>query len=133
MKIEIPIKPLSINAAHEGRHIKTKEFLRYEKNISFLLPICPIDIKDGEYFVKYVFYVKNYKMSDTGNFEKLITDLLVKRGYLKDDRFIKAMYLEKVKVKDTQDEKIVLDIVPYNVRYEILQNERGSAHTAGAL
>ena len=56
-------------------------------------------------------------MSDTGNFEKLITDLLVKRGYLKDDRYIKAMYLEKVKVRDSAQEKILIDIVPYNVRY----------------
>lgn len=121
MKIEIPIKPLSINKAHHGRHIKTKEFLRYEKNVSFLLPICPIEIPEGEYFIKYVFYIKNYAKSDTANFEKLITDILVKRGYLKDDRYIKAMYLEKVSVKDIKDEKIILDIVPYNVRYEILQ------------
>lgn len=120
MKITIPIKPLSINQAHHGRHIKTKEFLRYEKNVSFLLPVNPHKVKEGEYFIKYVFYIKNYKMSDTGNFEKLITDLLVKRGYLKDDRFIKALYLEKVKVKDIKDERIVLEIVLYNDRYKIL-------------
>lgn len=124
MQILIPIKPLSINQAHHGRHIKTKEFLRYEKQVSFLLPICPIDIKDREYFVKYVFYVKNYKMSDTGNFEKLITDLLVKRGYLKDDRYIKAMYLEKVAVKDIKDERIVIDIVLYNDKMSVYTNKR---------
>ena len=117
MKITIPIKPLSINQAHHGRHIKTKEFLRYEKNVAFLLPINKGQVSDKEYFIKYVFYIKNYKMSDTGNFEKLITDLLVKRGYLKDDRYIKAMYLEKVKVRDSAQEKILIDIVPYNVRY----------------
>lgn len=120
MKIIIPIKPLSINQAHHGRHIKTREFLRYEKNVSFLLPINPRPIKDGEYFVKYVFYIKNYNVSDTGNFEKLITDLLVKRGYLKDDRYIKGLYLEKQKVKDIKDEKIILDIVLYDDRYKIL-------------
>lgn len=113
MKIIIPIKPLSINEAHYGRHIKTKEFLRYEKNVSFLLPVNPEKVKEGEYFIKYVFYIKNYKNSDTGNLEKLITDLLVKRGYLKDDRYIKAMYLEKFAVKDIADEKIIIDIVLY--------------------
>lgn len=120
MHLEIGLKPLSINQAHMGRHIKTKEFLRYEKNVYFLLPICPYNIQEGEYFLKYVFFIKNYKASDTGNFEKLVTDLLVKRGYLKDDRFIKAMYLEKKSVKDSKEEKILIDIVPYTDRYNIL-------------
>lgn len=120
MKIEIPIKALSVNDAHEGRHIKTQAFKKYEQQVSFLLPICPIEIKDGEYFVKHVFYLKNYGNSDTGNLEKLITDILVKRGYLKDDRYVKAFYLEKIRVTDIKDEKIVTDIVLYDDRYEIL-------------
>lgn len=120
MKIKIPIKPLSINEAHYGRHIKTREFLDYEKNVSYLLPYNQKDIKEGEYFLKYVFYIKNYKMSDTGNFEKLITDLLVKRGYLKDDRYIKAIYLEKVSVDNVCEEKILIDIVLYKDRANVL-------------
>lgn len=120
MKLKIPIKPLSINDAHHGRHIKTREFLDYEKNVAYLLPYNQKDIKDGEYFLKYVFYIKNYKMSDTGNFEKLITDILVKRGYLKDDRYIKAMYLEKVLVDDVLKEKIEVDIVLYQDRANVL-------------
>ena len=120
MKIIIPIKPLSINEAHHGRHIKTEQFLRYEKQVSFLLPINYQEIEEGEYFLKYQFYIKNYKMSDTGNFEKLITDILVKRGYLKDDRYIKALYLEKIEVKNSDDEKIVIDIILYKERMTIL-------------
>lgn len=120
MQITIPIKPLSINDAHHGRHIKTREFTKYEKQVSFLLPLNKREVEEGEYFVRHVFYLKNYKMSDTGNFEKLITDLLVKRGYLKDDRYIKAMYLEKVAVKNAQEEKIVTDIVLYDKRHEII-------------
>ena len=113
MQITIPIKPLSINDAHHGRHIKTPEFLRYEKNVAFLLPHNPREVAPGEYFVKYTFYLKNYALSDTGNFEKLITDILVKRGYLKDDRYVKAFFIQKERVKDMEDEKIVSDIVPY--------------------
>ncbi len=119
MRIEIPIKPLSVNEAHHGRHIKTKEFIRYENEVAFLLPFNKGHVLEGEYFIKYVFYIKNYKMSDTGNFEKLITDILVKRGYLKDDRYVKAMYLEKESVKDIHAEKIVLDIVLYADRYKL--------------
>ncbi len=120
MRIEIPIKPLSINDAHKGRHIKTDEFLQFEKDVCYLLPINPLPVKDTEYFLRYSFYLKNYKNSDTGNFEKLITDLIVKRGYLKDDRYIKSMYLEKMSVKDKGQEKIILDIVPYEDRHKLL-------------
>lgn len=120
MKITIPIKPLSVNEAHYGRHVKTEKFRQYENDVFYLLPYCRTKLKDGEYFIKYVFYVKNYLKSDTGNFEKLITDLLVKRGYLKDDRYIKAMYLEKEKVMDISEEKIILDIVLFNDRHKII-------------
>lgn len=120
MKIEIPIKPLSINDAHQGRHIKTKEFIQYEKDISRLLPINRKAVSDGEYFIRHVFYLKNYKLSDTGNFEKILTDLLVKRGYLKDDRYVKAFYLEKRSVKDSIHERTVTDIVPYDERHLLL-------------
>lgn len=120
MQIKIPIKPLSINQTHRGRHFKTTKFLQYEIDVCKLLPLHSKKLKDGEYFIKYVFYIKNYKMSDTGNFEKLITDLLVKRGYLKDDRYIKAMYLEKQPVKDIQNEQIILDIVLYDKRHDVL-------------
>lgn len=120
MQIKIPIKPLSINEAHHGKHKKTEAFHQYERDVSLLLPFSPKPLPDGEYFIKYVFYIKNYLKSDTGNFEKLITDILVKRGYLKDDRFIKAMYLEKISVMDILEEKIILDIVLYNDRYKVI-------------
>lgn len=121
MQICIPLKPLSINDAHEGRHIKTKAFKQYEIDVTKLLPFNSKEVPAGEYFVKYIFYLKNYKMSDTGNFEKLITDILVKRGYMKDDRYIKAMYLLKEPVSDKNEEKIILDIVPYANRHEVLR------------
>lgn len=121
MKIVIPIKALSINDAHKGKHIKTDKFLQYEKDICYLLPVNRQPLKDMEYFVRYVFYIKNYSITDTGNLEKLITDLIVKRGYLKDDRYIKAMYLEKEAVKDIKDEKIVLEIVSYDERHQLLK------------
>lgn len=118
MKIIIPVRAMSLNDAHEGRHIKTKAFKKYERDVSFLLPTNPLPLKDTEYFVRYTFYIKNYGNSDTGNLEKLITDIIVKKGYIKDDRYIKAMYLEKERVKDIKDERIVLDIVPYEERHK---------------
>ena len=120
VRIEIPIKALSVNDAHEGRHIKTAAFHQFENDVCKLLPFYKGQVSDNEYFVKHVFYLKNYRASDTGNFEKLITDLLVKRGYLKDDKYIKAFYLEKISVMDVLEEKIITDIVLYADRYKIL-------------
>ena len=120
VRIEIPIKALSVNDAHEGRHIKTAAFHQFENDVCKLLPFYKGQVSDSERFVKYVFYIKNYRNSDVANLEKILTDLLVKRGYFKDDKFIKAMYLEKISVHDVLEEKIITDIVLYADRYKIL-------------
>ena len=41
------------------------------------------------------FILKNYKLSDVGNFEKPISDIIVKAGLIDDDRFIKKITMEK--------------------------------------
>lgn len=120
MQLTIPIRALSVNKASKGRHFKTLAYRQYEVDVCKLLPFAKRPLVQEEYFAKYVFYIKNYSASDTGNMEKLITDLLVKRNYIEDDRFIKAMYLIKEKVTDISDEKIIIDIVPYADRYKIL-------------
>ncbi len=118
MQIKIPISPLSVNKAWQGRRFKTKEYKDYEKNVLCLLPReRPLE---GELFVRYVFYIKNYKMSDIDNFIKPLQDILVKGKIIEDDRFIKSILIIKEQVKDKKDEKIVLDIVPYDDQYKIL-------------
>lgn len=120
MKITIPVSPVSVNEAHYGPHIKTEKCRRYEREVSFLLPFNPREPEPGEYFVKYIFYLKNYGGADAGNFEKLLTDILVKRGYLKDDRYIKGLYIQKERVKTKAEERIVLDIVLYKDRMSVM-------------
>jgi hypothetical protein len=40
-------------------------------------------------------FIKNFKMSDVGNFEKPISDIVVKSGLIEDDRFITEIVLKK--------------------------------------
>lgn len=121
MKIEISIGPLSVNKSSRGSHHKSAEYLKFERDVCLLLPFNKGHIQEGEVFARYVFYIKNYGNSDTGNCEKLIADILVKRGYLKDDRYIKAIYLIKEKVTDIKDERMLIDIVPYDKRHVLLK------------
>ena len=120
MQLKIPIRPLSVNRASRGRHFKTPEYEKFEVDVSLLLPFnrtCPLE---GELFIKFNFFLKNYINSDVSNGVKLIEDILVKRGYLKDDRYVKAIYVEKNPVKDIKDEKMIIDIVLYEDRMSVM-------------
>ena len=95
------IKPLSINAAWQGRRYKTKDYKDFEEDMLLLLP--KREMVEGWVEVHYIIGLTkgtSYSRSDIGNFEKLISDLIVKAGYIKDDCYIKKMTLEKVLADD---------------------------------
>ena len=91
----IKLKPLSVNKCWKGRRFKTKDYLDYEKCL--LLMIGKQKMIKGYVEVEYHFHIKNYKMSDVGNFEKPLSDIIVKAGMIEDDRFIKRLIIEKFK------------------------------------
>lgn len=117
MKIKIPIGPLSVNQSKKRDFHKSAEYLQFERDVCLLLPFNKETPLEGELFVRYVFYIKNYSNSDQDNCVKLIQDILVKRGYFKDDRYIKSSYGTKQKVTDIKDEQIEIDIVSYDKRH----------------
>ncbi len=92
---KIIIKPLTVNKAWQGRRFKTKDYKIYEEEFLYLLKGC--EKISGFVEVNYKLYLKYYSTSDVGNFEKLLTDIIVKAGMIDDDRFIKKMVLEKFK------------------------------------
>lgn len=94
VRIVIPIKPISANVAWSGRRFKSKTYKQFESDVSKLLPFCKNTIK-GEVEVSYVFHIKNYKMTDVDNCIKQIQDLIVKRGYIEDDRKIVKFTAQK--------------------------------------
>lgn len=100
MQLIIPIRALSVNQAWAGQRFKTPKYKQFEKDFSSVVPFSRTQNSTEELFVKYVFYVKNYGLVDVDNLIKQTNDMLCKRRYLADDRYIKAIYCQKEKVTD---------------------------------
>lgn len=113
MKIKLEVSPLSVNKAWQGRRFKTKEYDYFEKAVSIVLPFSTVKTDKQELFVHYVYHIKNFAMADTFNMEKTLSDMLVKRGYILDDRYIRAGYQRKEKIAEGEREWIDIHIVPY--------------------
>lgn len=113
MKIELKVNPLSNNKAWKGRRFKSSLYTQFEKDVVKMLPPSNDPVDKTEMFVHYVYHIKNYGMTDTANMEKVLTDMLVKRGYLLDDRYIRAIYQRKERLKAGENEWIDIYITPY--------------------
>ena len=111
MKIKLDVNPLSVNKAWQGRRFKSPDYKQFEKDVMRMLPISEEVKNKEEVFVHYVFHINNYGSADTSNMEKTLTDMLVKRGYLLDDRYIRAIYQRKERVEGM--EWIDIHIEPY--------------------
>ena len=93
MKGALKLKPLSINAAFQGRRFKTKECKAYCNALEMLLPRKRVD---GEYYTMHLkFHLKNFARTDQDNLVKLLQDEMVKKGMISDDRKIVKHILEK--------------------------------------
>lgn len=111
MKIKLEVSPLTVNRAWQGQRFKTKEYKSFEDEVCYRLPFSKEKHDKTELFVHYVYYIKNYALSDTSNLEKTLSDMLVKRGYLLDDRYIKAIYQRKEKTSGPEYIEILIE--PY--------------------
>lgn len=109
---KLKIKPLSVNKCWQGRRFKTPDYKSYETELVFLIKMRKLEKVCGFVTIDYHFYLKNFKMSDAGNFEKPLTDIIVKSGLIDDDRFIKKMTLEKFQCIGN-DEYIEINIDKY--------------------
>lgn len=97
LKIELPIKPLSVNKAFQGKHFRTKECKIYEKTLKYLLPSKKI--KADYYKIAYTFYLKNFGNTDCDNLVKVLQDCMVKKGIISDDRRIVCYFIGKIPAK----------------------------------
>ena len=91
----IDIKPLSINAAFQGRRFKTPAYKKYEKDMLLLLP--KIKLPEPPYKVYYEFGLSN-KANDWDNSIKMLQDLLQEK-YKFNDKDIYEGFVRKVIVK----------------------------------
>ena len=108
MIINLCIKPLSINAAFQGRRFKTKECKQYCQDLSNLLP--KNEIVSGYVEIDYIFYIKNWKMTDGDNLVKVLTDCIVQNGIIEDDRKILKYTIEKYPA--IKEDSIYIEIRP---------------------
>lgn len=113
------MRALSANRSWKGQRVKSTAYKLFEKQAAYFIGY-EHNPPEGELFVKYIFYVKNYGNSDTDNMIKPLQDVLVKSGHLKDDRYIKGFYGQKERVKDIDDERIEIYIVPFADRAGII-------------
>jgi Holliday junction resolvase RusA-like endonuclease len=106
MKKEILIKPLTVNKAWQGKRFKTKDYKEYEEELLWLLK--GLEKTNGFVEIKYSLYLKYYSTSDVGNFEKPLTDIIVKAGLIEDDKYITKITMEKFK---SDVDKIIIEII----------------------
>jgi len=107
MIILLPIKPLSVNKAYQGRRFKTKEHKNFCKNVGLLLSTYNKEQFKGLLHIEYRFFMKNFKMVDIDNLIKPIQDCLVANNIIEDDRFIVGMIASKYPAKH---DKIQIEI-----------------------
>jgi len=106
--ITIPIKPISTNQLFQGRRFKTKEYNAFLQAALYFAP--KVRMIKGTVSVKLDFFIKNVARSDVDNLLKGTLDLIVKAGYIEDDRYIYHLKARKFKVEEEANERIELRI-----------------------
>lgn len=108
IKVSVDSKPLSVNRVWQGRRFKTEEYHDYEELMLLLLP--KKKKVTGPVHLSYRFFMSAFGRSDVDNLLKPLTDILVKKGYIEDDRMVYKISAEKIK---SEEDRIEIEIVPY--------------------
>lgn len=87
--LKIDAKPLSVNAAWKGRRFKSGDYKEFEIEVGYLLPRPKKALPKGTHIeVHFRFYLTNAASTDYDNLIKPIQDILVKNGFIEDDRYV---------------------------------------------
>ncbi len=97
---KIPIKPLSVNEAWQGKRYKTNEYKKYEKAVLILLPKS-VKIGKSKLGIDIEYGFSN-PLSDVDNPTKLLLDIMQKK-YKFNDSQIYELTLRKSIVKKGQE------------------------------
>lgn len=93
MKLLLPIKPLTISRAFQGRRFKTKEYRDWEQSVLWLLK-GQSGIQ-GRVKLSVKLYLKYAPTTDCDNCLKTLEDALTKSGVIEDDRKVWKLEVEK--------------------------------------
>lgn len=97
MEISICVQPMTVNQCWQGRRYRSKKYDAYEKEVLYSLPRHATI--QGDVMIEYLFGTPYALQSDVDNFIKPITDILVKKRYLKDDTQVQEVRARKEKAK----------------------------------
>jgi Holliday junction resolvase RusA-like endonuclease len=86
--MRIDIKPLSVNAAWQGRRFKTPAYEKYERDVLLLLP--KMEVPDGLMCIKLIFGFSSLG-SDFDNAIKPFIDCMQKKYGFNDNRIKRAI------------------------------------------
>lgn len=103
----VNLKPMSVNDAWQGRRFKTKNYYKYCKDLSFVLP--KIKVNDGSLEIHFIFGITS--CSDIDNPIKLIIDIFQKKYHF-DDKNVMKLIVEK-KIVKKGSEYFEFKIIPY--------------------
>ena len=97
MRIILPIKAISVNAAWCGRRFSTPAKKQFEQTVALMLPARRLT---GPYYrVYWDFYLLNWARTDASNLVKTIEDCLVRSSIISDDRNIIEHRIRKIASK----------------------------------
>jgi len=90
----IEAKALSVNECWLGRKFKTLRYIAYEKEILALLPRR--EKITGDFALYILFGLEHLYKPDLDNFAKPLIDIMQKKGYFEDDRYLMQLTLAKI-------------------------------------
>ena len=120
MKVELNIKPMSVNDAWQGKRFKTPKYKNYEKIVLMMLP--KLTIQNAPYRLNLEFYFSNYT-ADIDNPIKLISDIIQKK-YSINDRDIYELNVKKFVVKKGNEKMTHLKVHGFRTVREHLLHRR---------
>ncbi|MCX6806892.1 MAG: RusA family crossover junction endodeoxyribonuclease [Candidatus Berkelbacteria bacterium] len=95
----VDIKPISVNSCFQGRRFRTTEFKKWQEAVIYSLPkkLSNINKTSERITMVITLYFKKPTMMDLDNYAKAIIDCVVKKGIIKDDRYIFDLNIKKRK------------------------------------
>lgn len=98
IQVHLPLKPMSVNKAWQGRRFATPIYKKWRVDGLLLLPNKNAMV--GLLELSVTFYMKNVGRCDIDNPLKAVLDLLQKKGYYKNDSQIYELHVYKVKSEE---------------------------------
>lgn len=106
--LKVNIVPLSINKAFQGKRFKTKDYLKFEHDMMYLLPKFTMPYPPYSVSIHYGF---STKLADLDNPTKIVIDIMQKK-YKFNDRYIFELKLTK-EIVSKGNEFIQIDAKTY--------------------